>query len=89
MSIALALSKGGRLATDERKARRLFMEVVGDPGRLISTSELVHHWFETKKISQERLEATLQKIEFRAAYRPLPSDAYFNWWTRSRSRIAL
>jgi predicted nucleic acid-binding protein len=88
MSIALALARGGSLATDDRKARRLFTEAVGDPDRLISTSDLVRRWFETEKITPEWLEATLQRIEFRAGYQPSPSDSGFNWWMRSCRRQA-
>jgi len=88
MSIALALARGGRLATDDRKARRLFMEAVSDPERLISTSELVRRWFETEKVSPEGQEVTLRRIEFRAGYQPSPSDSDFNWWMRSSRKQA-
>jgi predicted nucleic acid-binding protein len=80
MSLAIALSRNLVLATDERKARRLFLEAVGDGARLTSTSELLRHWAEADGIPADRLKTALLRIEKRARYQPPASDANYQWW---------
>jgi hypothetical protein len=80
MSLAISLSRGFVLATDERKARRLFLEAVGDQTLLVSTSELVRQWAEKEGIAAERLKAVLLEIEKRARYRPPVADDNHDWW---------
>jgi predicted nucleic acid-binding protein len=80
MSLAIALSRGLVLATDERKARRLFVEAVGDNARLTSTSELLRRWAEAEGIPADRLKTALLHIEKRARYQPPASDANYQWW---------
>jgi predicted nucleic acid-binding protein len=85
MSLAIALVRQFVLATDERKARRLFLEAAGDSTRLRSTSELVRCWVETEAISAERLKAALLSIEKRARYQPPTTDVNYRWWLDSSS----
>lgn len=80
MSLAIALSRELVLATDERKARRLFSEAAGDQQRLISTSALVRHWAEAERIPADRVKAALTRIEERARYQPPTTDANYKWW---------
>ncbi|MCI0486039.1 MAG: hypothetical protein L0229_05515 [Blastocatellia bacterium] len=83
MSLAIALSREFALATDERKARRLFLEAVGGPARLISTSELVRRWAEDMAVPSERVKAALLNIEKRARYQPPTTDVNYQWWIDS------
>lgn len=80
MSLAIALSRGFVLATDERKARRLFLEAAADPQRLTSTSELVRLWAEAESVEAVRLKTSLIQIEKRARYQPPANDANYLWW---------
>jgi predicted nucleic acid-binding protein len=83
MSVAIALSRGFVLATDERKARRLFLEAAGDQRRLTSTPELVRLWAEAEHIPAPRLKESLLRIEARARYQPPASDANYQWWFKA------
>lgn len=81
MSLAIALSRGFVLATDERKARRLFLETTADPHRLISTSELFRLWVDAESVPPERLKAALLQVERRARYQPSDKDLNYRWWS--------
>ena len=81
MCMALALSRRLRLATDERKARRLFIQATGDPERLISTAQLVRNWAETTSIPPTELGRVLASIQNRARYQPpAKDDPNYPWW---------
>ena len=80
MSLAIALSRDFILATDERKARRLFLEAARDQRRLASTSGLMRAWAEGNAVPAERLRSALLRIESRARYQPPPADANHRWW---------
>ncbi len=81
MSLAVALVRGWYLATDERKARRLFLEAANNAGLLITTSMLIRDWSEAKRIASNRLKSILLQIENRARYRPSTWDVNHQWWT--------
>lgn len=85
MSLAIALSRGFILATDERKARRLFSEAIPDPLCLTSTSALLRWWAEAETIPPDRLKAVLLSIEKRAHYQPPAADPNYQWWLDSCS----
>lgn len=80
MSLALAESRGLVLATDDRKARRLFVDIVDAPHRLLSTSELLRDWADSQAVSPERLRFALHRIMNRARYTPNRNDSNFLWW---------
>jgi predicted nucleic acid-binding protein len=80
MSLAIAISRGFDLATDERKARRLFLESGADPQRLTSTSELIRRWVEAEAVPTDGLKAVLIQVEKRARYQPPVTDANYHWW---------
>lgn len=80
MSLAVALSRDLVLATDERKARRLFLEAAADQQRLVSTSDLLRSWAESETVPQDRLKEALLRIERRARYQPPVTDANHPWW---------
>lgn len=83
MSLAIAESRGYILATDDRKARRIFLEAVGDSKRLISTSDLVRNWAETQSISSAKLRAVLNRIRDRANFFPPRKDPNNVWWNNA------
>ena len=80
MSLALAISRGFHLATDERKARRLFLAASNDPKRLVSTSELIRGWAEAEGIERRQVREILDLIYSRARYHPPPADVNYRWW---------
>lgn len=79
MSLAIALSREYVLVTDDRKARRLFVEASGDSNRLASTSDLLQNWA-NENIPAFRLKQVLSRVERRARYQPSPTDAHYDWW---------
>ncbi|HWP43725.1 MAG TPA: hypothetical protein VNO14_10850 [Blastocatellia bacterium] len=80
MSVAIAISRGFVLATDERKARRLFLEAESELERLTSTSEMIRRWAEEMAVPAERVKAALLNIEKRARYQPPTTDVNYQWW---------
>lgn len=85
MSLALAETRGLILATDDRKARRLFESSIGVSDRLLSTPELLRAWANSQEVSRERLGSALHKIMTRANFFPGPKDPNFEWWKDSAS----
>lgn len=85
MSIAIAEARGYKIATDDRKARRIFLEATGAPDRLIWTSDLIRKWAEQEGISPEKLQSTLQSIRRRATFFPPKRDVNHGWWTSNMS----
>jgi predicted nucleic acid-binding protein len=83
MSLALVLARGFSLATDERKAKRLFLEAAKAPQRLISTADLMRTWSKEQKVSAPTLKETLLRIRRRARFAPSPNDAGYQWWTKA------
>ena len=79
MSLAIACSRAYALATDERKARRLFLSTGIDRSRLLSTSDLIRGWA-AESIDTQRVIDCLLQIETRARYRPNAEDANYEWW---------
>lgn len=83
MSLAIAESRGYILATDDRKARRIFLESVSDSNRLTSTSELVRNWVDSQSVPPARLKAVLMSIQHRANFFPPRKDPNFTWWNNA------
>lgn len=81
MSIAIALSRSWDVATDDKKARRIFLENVQTNQELTSTSSLIRQWVETENISENEVKSILLKIEKSARFYPAGSDANYQWWT--------
>lgn len=80
MSIAIAQSRGYILATDDRKARRIFLEAVPKPDSLFSTSDLIRSWAESNLIPPDQLKIALLNIQHRANFIPRRIDPNFQWW---------
>jgi len=81
MSLALCVSRGYALATDDRKARRIAASVA-EPIPLVATSELLFHWAQSNNISPERIREVLAAVELRARFRPWPEYPLREWWNR-------
>ena len=80
MSIAIATSRGMRFASDDQKARRVFTELVSESDRLISTSDILKRWAETRPVAPQRLKTALQRIAVRARFTPSRRDPNEAWW---------
>ena len=83
MSLAIAESRGYILATDDRKARRIFLESVGDSKCLTSTPELIRGWAERRSVPPARLKAALTRIQRNANFFPPRRDPNFAWWNNA------
>lgn len=83
MSIAIAQSRGYFLATDDRKARRIFLEAVMNPAFLLSTADLIREWAEADLIPSAQLKNALLNIQRRANFTPRRIDPNFQWWIDS------
>lgn len=83
MSLAICLARNWHPATDEKKARRLYLADAKYPDYLVSTSQLVREWAEVKKVSPDYLRLVLLRIERRAHYSPPAWDTNQDWWSLS------
>lgn len=87
MSMAIALSRDMFLATDDKKARRIFLETGIDIDMLLSTSDLVREWAEANKLQDTEIKAVLVRIETIARYFPPSSDRNYVWWNQVMKSI--
>ena len=83
MTLAIALSRDLTLATDERKARKVFLDAGGHADRLISTPQILQQWSQAASIE---ITPFLTLIETRARYRPRHTDPLYKWWTAERGK---
>lgn len=80
MSLALALSRNWHVATDDKKARRIFLENTSAGQELVSTSLLIEQWAEAENIGQAEIKSVLTRIEKSARFQPAGADANYQWW---------
>ena len=80
MSVAIALSRNWHLATDDKKARRIFKENSQDHQLLVSTSDLIKEWVENENLDDITIKSILVKVERKASFRPSKSDVNLQWW---------
>jgi hypothetical protein len=76
---AVAGCRDWAIATDDKKARRVFRERLPHV-QLISTPELVKHWVDNAEPPPDVVVDVLRSIEIGAQYRPSPGDPLSNWW---------
>jgi len=76
--LAIAMSRGWIVATDDRKARRIAAE---NGIALISTPELIQRWVNATSPNEATVANVLKKIELFGKFRPRRSDAFHGWWT--------
>ena len=84
VTCALALHRDWSVATDDRKARRVFTELAGDVS-LFSTSELLKAWADKASIPHEELRDALRAIQAGASYMPSRRDPLYEWWVTTIS----
>ena len=79
VTCALALHRGFAVATDDRKARRVFVESGGNVA-LFSTSELMKAWADEVSIPDSELQDALRAIQAGASFIPSRRDPLHDWW---------
>ena len=83
MAMAIAMRRNHDFATDDRKARRLFVERGAEQHRLHSTPSILRRWAERAAINSERCRSALQRIVRRARFFPRREDPDWQWWNDS------
>jgi hypothetical protein len=81
MSLALAHSRGLLLATDDRKARRLFLEELGDAARLLTTAAILKAWAKKSRVAGQDLRGVLVRVTQRGRFFPPADDPDYDWWS--------
>ena len=81
---ALAFHRGCSVATDDRKARRVFRERVPSVP-LVSTLDLLELWARDSSVSDVELRAAMVAMRTGASYVPGPRDPLYEWWRRVMS----
>ena len=76
---ALALGRGCSVATDDRKARRVFGELMPEV-RLVSTLELLKLWAAESQVSTVVLREAMSSMTRSASYVPNSRELLFEWW---------
>jgi hypothetical protein len=79
MTAALALHRGGVVATDDRKARKEIAARAPQVG-LSSTAELLHAWATTAGVDSATLARALEDVRTRAQFLPRSHDPLRPWW---------
>jgi predicted nucleic acid-binding protein len=83
MSLALVYSRGFGMASDDRKARRLFTEEIGDLKRLLSTSQILKEWSEKAEVNTADVKQVLTDVSRRGRFFPSSGDTHFDWWSKA------
>jgi predicted nucleic acid-binding protein len=83
MSIAIATSRGMTFASDDQKARRIFIDLAPDPQRLTSTPAIMKQWAAVRPVTPHRLRDALRRIGVRARFAPSRRDPDTAWWQQA------
>jgi len=76
----MAKQRGWKLATDDRKARRL----AGDMDvSVLTTPEIMRKWSEVIRSSPKDIAETLRNIAFGACFVPAVNMPEYTWWVTS------
>jgi hypothetical protein len=76
---AIAMHRHWGVATDDRKAQRVFART--NPGvQLLSTPDLLKHWADTRNPPLEVVREALQNIQTQASYKPSATHSLHAWW---------
>jgi len=78
---ALAITRGGRVATDDRKAIRILGEQQPEI-RVLQTPELLHAWAHEATVTEKELRQTLAATRERARFIPRRDVPHAEWWHR-------
>jgi predicted nucleic acid-binding protein len=79
MSLAICVSRGYALATDDRKARRVAADASVP---LTATSEIISHWASQGSPSDEDVRRVLSDIEARGRFSPWAGYPLRDWWLK-------
>ncbi len=79
VTAALALHRGCSVATDDRKARRVFAERIPSVP-LVSTLDLVVRWSENMPAPSVEVRTALERMRSRTKYVPGHRDPHYGWW---------
>ena len=71
------------MASDDRKARRLFTEEIAVPKRLLSTSQILKDWSEIVGLNPAELKQVLVDVSRRGRFFPNSGDTHFAWWSKA------
>jgi predicted nucleic acid-binding protein len=82
MSMAIALHRNLALATDDRKAIRVYATNGGDPAKLWTTPALVKTWADARSPAQAELARITSAVRDRARYVPPGNHPLHAWWTQ-------
>jgi hypothetical protein len=78
-TLAIAESRDLQLATDDRKARRVCVELgLPEP---IRSLHLLHSYADAAALSEQAVRERLVRIRDRASFRPGRMDPDFKWWS--------
>lgn len=83
-ALAAACENGWALATDDRIARRLFLESANAES-LWSTPRIMRQWAKSVNAKPASVSELLGRIERRARYRPTQLDPDHGWWRTLRA----
>lgn len=79
-TIAVAIHRALRVATDDRKALRLAASQ-SPPVEVVRTTELVRRWAEVSGADGGRVTQVVRSIQTRSSYVPPRDDPQLDWWT--------
>lgn len=83
---ALAIVRGARVATDDRKAIRVLSSAWKDQGRhgdpVMTTSELLFAWADGRDIAEPELIGLVRAVARRASFFPPRRDRHFERWMK-------
>lgn len=80
MGIAIAKCRSWSVLTDDKKARRIALEM---GVTVLSTTGIIKQWAEAEMPSEGDLSAMLKAIEQFANYYPGRGTEHYEWWTTS------
>lgn len=80
MALAIANHRGWKLATDDRKARRLARDLAVE---VVTTPEVMREWTNTAKLTPIEVVQILRNVEFGARFVPAEHMPEFKWWMDS------
>jgi predicted nucleic acid-binding protein len=82
--LAMAKARGWIVATDDKKARRIAAE---QNISTISTSEMLHAWMLSEKMSDDRIGELLRKVQRFGRFTPRRTDSLYGWWMQHLAAV--
>jgi predicted nucleic acid-binding protein len=79
VSVAIAISRGWAIATDDKAATNLFRREKPDL-EILSTPEILKYWAEKNKVSDQELKNVLNSVRVKGRYLPPRGHLLANWW---------